>query len=80
LTALNLGKYQIPDNPSIWYTVVNSTLGHKIVKHWAVLLIGGCAFTLVFIISGQPVTATTVFARILEAFGDVAFDRGIISE
>jgi hypothetical protein len=82
VTDLNLSfsNYQIPITPTIWQVVIHSTLGHKIVKHWGILAVGGVVFVITLCVSQEPLTAMAVFRRILDACGDVAFDRGFTPE
>jgi len=82
MTALNLGfsSYKMPASHTVWYTMAHNVVGVKIVRHWGVLTFGAVAFVVAYVVTGNGFTAKIVFSRLIEAIGDVAFDRGFTPE
>jgi hypothetical protein len=79
LLTLGLSPYEIKESDGLAHVVKKQTLilYHKVVKHWFILLIGVVAFVVTLCVSQEPLTAAAIFRRIMDALGDVAFDRGI---
>lgn len=61
-----------------WFTRVSNVFHFRVCKDKRLILLGCMAFAASLYVYGEHFTAGVVAARMIEAIGDVLFDRGLV--